>query len=194
MTEHVALYVLAGSSSNGEAVLNHIRSSDFIDEINSGEGPREECGLYNLVQLVTPSEVKLSSEKEVLEYHTKLVKGDVKQKVGGGEDAAWNGNCVLIADKDQEDLVHVLQLKAGKVEQRLKAKARSSVEVVGISHYRMVVSYVCEGSMLTFYVPTFAITGFQRLDRKHVDSRGKYVIAASCHWNTMVRFTDGTLI
>lgn len=124
MSEHVALYVLSGSSVNGETVLNHIRSSDYIDEVNSGEGPREECGLYNLVQLVTPdSSTQLNSEKDVLGYHTKLIKGEAK----------WNANCLLIADKDQEDLVHILQLKQGKVEQRLKAKARSSVEVVSRS-------------------------------------------------------------
>ncbi|KAJ1033040.1 hypothetical protein NDA16_000319 [Ustilago loliicola] len=130
MSEHVALYVLSGSSAQGETVLNHIRSNDFIDEINSGEGPREECGLYNLVQLVQPSDssVKLDSEEAVLEYHAKLLKGDASVKVDG-KDVKWNGNCVLIADKVQEDLVHILQLQAGKVEQRLKAKARSSVEV-----------------------------------------------------------------
>lgn len=131
MTEHVALYVLAGSRVSGRAVLEQIRASDFIDEINSGEGPREECGLYHLIQLVIPSEsVKLESEQDVLEYHAKLVKGDEKAQVDG-KDAIWNGNCVLIADKENEDLVHVLQLQNGKVEQKLKAKARSSVEVVG---------------------------------------------------------------
>lgn len=131
MSEHVALYVLSGSSSKGETVLKHIRSSDFIDEINSGEGPREECGLYNLIQLVQPSDssIKLNSEKDVLEYHSKLLKDDASAKVDG-KDAKWNGNCVLIADKDQDDLVYVLQLQGGEVEQRLKAKARSSVEVV----------------------------------------------------------------
>lgn len=134
MSEHIALYVFSGSSSKGETVLDHIRSSDFIDEINSGEGPREECGLYNLVQLVQPSDssVKLDTEKAVLEYHAKLLKGDASAKVDG-KDAKWNGNCVLIADKDQDDLVHILQLQGGKVEQRLKAKARSSVEVVSAS-------------------------------------------------------------
>ena len=130
MTEHVALYVLAGSRVSGRAVLEQIRASDFIDEINSGEGPREECGLYHLIQLVIPSEsVKLESEQDVLEYHAKLVKGDEKAQVDG-KDATWNGNCVLIADKENEDLVQVLQLQNGKVEQKLKAKARSSVEVV----------------------------------------------------------------
>ena len=130
MTEHVALYVLADSSSSGAAVLEHIRASDFIDEINSGEGPREECGLYSLIQLVQPadSSVRFKSEQDVLDYHNKLVKGDEKVQAEG-KDATWNGNCLLIADKDQEDLVHVLQLQNGKVEQRLKAKARSSVEV-----------------------------------------------------------------
>ncbi|SPO25887.1 uncharacterized protein UTRI_03252 [Ustilago trichophora] len=130
MAEHVALYVLSGSSASGQNVLEHIRASDFIDEINSGEGPREECGLYSLIQLVQPanSSVKFESEKEVLEYHNKLVKGEEKAQVDG-KDATWNGSCVLIADKEKEDLVHILELKDGKVEQRLKAKARSSVEV-----------------------------------------------------------------
>ncbi|SJX62797.1 uncharacterized protein SRS1_13636 [Sporisorium reilianum f. sp. reilianum] len=129
MAEHVALYTLSGSSSSGQTVLDSIRSSDFIDEINSGEGPREECGLYKLIQLVQPSSAKFASEKDVLEYHSKLIKGGEKAQVDG-QDAKWNALCVLIADKDQTDLVHVLELsKEGKVEQRLKAKARSSVEV-----------------------------------------------------------------
>lgn len=130
MAEHVALYVLSGSSSSGQNVLEQIRASDFIDEINSGEGPREECGLYSLIQLVQPanSSVKFGSETDVLEYHSKLVKGEEKAQVDG-KDATWNGSCVLIADKEKEDLVHILELKNGKVEQRLKAKARSSVEV-----------------------------------------------------------------
>ncbi|TKY85698.1 hypothetical protein EX895_005238 [Sporisorium graminicola] len=129
MSEHVALYTLSGSSTDGQTVLNHIRSSDFIDEINSGEGPREECGLYSLVQLVQPSSVQFGSETDVLEYHRKLIKGDEKAQVDG-QDAKWNALCVLIADKDQADLVHVLELsKEGQVQQRLKAKARSSVEV-----------------------------------------------------------------
>ncbi|SNX84308.1 uncharacterized protein MEPE_03017 [Melanopsichium pennsylvanicum] len=130
MTEHVALYVLSGSSSSGQAVLEQIRDSDFIDEINSGEGPREECGLYNLIQLVQPddSSVHFSSEDDVLEFHKKLVKGEAKAKVNGQE-ATWNKMCVLIADKEKEDLVHLLELENGKVGQRLKAKARSSVEV-----------------------------------------------------------------
>ncbi|CBQ72961.1 conserved hypothetical protein [Sporisorium reilianum SRZ2] len=129
MAEHVALYTLSGSSSSGQTVLDSIRSSDFIDEINSGEGPREECGLYKLIQLVQPSSAKFASEKDVLEYHSKLIKGGEKAQADG-QDAKWNALCVLIADKDQTDLVHVLELsKEGKVEQRLKAKARSSVEV-----------------------------------------------------------------
>ncbi|CDU22817.1 uncharacterized protein SPSC_01447 [Sporisorium scitamineum] len=129
MSEHVALYTLSGSSSDGQTVLDHIRSSDFVDEINSGEGPREECGLYKLIQLVQPSSASFNSEKDVLEFHTKLVKGEEEAKVDG-QDAKWNPLCVLIADKEQADLVHVLELsKEGKVEQRLKAKARSSVEV-----------------------------------------------------------------
>ena len=132
MTEHVALYVLSGSTTDGSTVLDNIRSSDFIDEINSGEGPREECGLYSLIQLVRPadSSVKLASEEDVLGYHRKLVKGQEKAQVDG-KDANWNSLCVLIADKQHADLVDVLELsKEGKVQERLKAKARSSVEVV----------------------------------------------------------------
>lgn len=135
MSEHVALYVLSGSSTDGSAVLGNIRSSDFIDEINSGEGPREECGLYSLIQLVQPasSSVKLTSERDVLEFHSKLVKGEEKAAVDG-KDVKWNPLCVLIADKQQADLVEVLELsKEGKVQQRLKAKARSSVEVVSVA-------------------------------------------------------------
>lgn len=132
--EHVALYILSGSSVNGRAVLDNIRSSDFIDEINSGEGPREECGLYKLIQLVQPSSssVKLSSEKDVLEYHDKLVKGEEQAKVDG-EDAKWNTNCILIADKEKDDLVHIVEISKGKkTGDTLKAKARSSVEVVSL--------------------------------------------------------------
>lgn len=132
MVEHVALYILSNTSPSGSAVLDNIRASDYIDEINSGEGPREECGLYKLVQLVQPS-IKLESEKDVLEYHRKLVKGEEKAKVGD-EDVKWNALVVLIADKKDAELVEVLQLsKESKVEGRLRAKARSSVEVVSCS-------------------------------------------------------------
>ncbi|GAK64495.1 uncharacterized protein PAN0_005c2709 [Moesziomyces antarcticus] len=129
MAEHVALYILSGSSSSGSAVMENIRASDFIDEINSGEGPREECGLYSLIQLVQPSDsVTFKDEKDVLDFHAKLVKGDAKASVDGAE-ATWNASCVLIADKDDNDLVLILELEDGKVGQRLKAKAKSSVEV-----------------------------------------------------------------
>jgi hypothetical protein len=132
MAEHVALYVLSGSSSSGSAVLENIRASDFIDEINSGEGPREECGLYSLIQLVQPADsVTLKDEKDVLDFHAKLVKGEAKASVDGAE-ATWNASCLLIADKDQDDQVLILELEDGKVGQRLKAKAKSSVEVVRI--------------------------------------------------------------
>lgn len=177
MSEHVALYVLSGSSTKGETVLQHIRSSDFIDEINSGEGPREECGLYKLVQLVKPADpsVKFGSEQDVLDFHSRLVKGETKAKVDG-QDATWNSNCVLIADKEQEDLVHVLQLTDGKVEQSLKAKARSSVEVVSDK-----VSLTC--FMLSHYANRASIdgssTGFQCLYRQYVDSRGKCGLLSS---------------
>ncbi|KIS69248.1 uncharacterized protein UMAG_02596 [Mycosarcoma maydis] len=131
MSEYVALYILSDSKFDGQAVLANIRSSDFIDEINSGEGPREECGLYKLIQLVEPSNssVKFSSERAVLDYHRKLVKGDETAKVDG-KDAKWNGNCILIADKESDDLVNILELSEGsQAEQTLKARARSSVEV-----------------------------------------------------------------
>ncbi|GAC94130.1 protein transport protein [Pseudozyma hubeiensis SY62] len=134
MVEHVALYILSGSSVKGQAVLDNIRSSDFIDEINSGEGPREECGLYKLIQLVQPSNssVKLSSEKDVLEYHDRLVKGEETAKADG-EDAKWNTNCILIADKEKDDLVLIVEISKGKkTGDTLKARARSSVEVVSL--------------------------------------------------------------
>ncbi|SPO44996.1 uncharacterized protein PSANT_02682 [Moesziomyces antarcticus] len=114
MAEHVALYILSGSSSSGSAVMENIRASDFIDEINSGEGPREECGLYSLIQLVQPSDsVTFKDEKDVLDFHAKLVKGDAKASVDGAE-ATWNASCVLIADKDDNDLVLILELEDGK--------------------------------------------------------------------------------
>ncbi|KAF6767501.1 hypothetical protein PSEUBRA_005283 [Kalmanozyma brasiliensis GHG001] len=127
MVEHVALYILSSGTSSGEAVLANIRASDFIDEINSGEGPREDCGLYKLVQLVTPPH-SLKSESDVLKFHTRLVKGEEKAEVEG-QACTWNPLCVLIADGKDEEVVEVLQLKEGSVEERLKSKARSAVEV-----------------------------------------------------------------
>lgn len=156
MPEYVALYRLEGSESSGQAVLDSIRSSNFIDEINSGEGPREECGLYNLIQLVQPSSssVKLASEKDVLEFHSKLVKGEETANVDGG-DAKWNGNCILIADKEKDDLVDVLELsKEGKVESRLKAKARSSVEVVSPFHWCCSPFFLGDKTRLTMRFPS----------------------------------------
>lgn len=127
MPEHVALYVLAGSKVDGSAVLKHVRASDFIDEINSGEGPREECGLYSLIQLVTPDDsTTFTSEADVLAYHSKLTSDTAKATI----DAKWNPNCVLIADKSDAEIVYILEIDQGRVQDRLKAKARSSVEVV----------------------------------------------------------------
>lgn len=127
MPEHIALYILSGSSKDGVTVLDEIRASDFIDEINSGEGPREECGLYTLIQIVEPTDsTTFETEADVLAYHAKLVKGSVKASI----EASWNTNCLLIADKSESDIVQILELDHGKVQDRLKAKARSSVEVV----------------------------------------------------------------
>ncbi|EPQ30464.1 uncharacterized protein PFL1_01990 [Pseudozyma flocculosa PF-1] len=64
MKEQIAFYVLAACQKAPQAVLDEIRTSDTIDETNSGEGPREQCPLYDFIELA--SHDKLSSLDDVL--------------------------------------------------------------------------------------------------------------------------------
>ncbi|PWZ02379.1 hypothetical protein BCV70DRAFT_63531 [Testicularia cyperi] len=117
MPEHIALYVLAGSSVSPDAVLAEIRASDYIDEINSGEGPREECGLYNLVQ-PAPSQADSDDDAKLLQHHAKLTPSE------------WNSNCFLLADSTDPTLVTIYELHDGNIRDKIRAKARSALEVV----------------------------------------------------------------
>lgn len=155
MVEHVALYVLSGSKTKADSVLDQIRASDFIDEVNSGEGPREECGLYKLVKAV---DATVTTEEEALQDLTKRVEA-------GDGDIQWNKFCMIVAGEDGDEVVTAVQIRGKdmQVKDKLKCKARSVIEVVSNEQAPM---FSCT---LLICVPP----GVQLVCCQYVDRRGK---------------------
>lgn len=67
MDPPVTLYNIGLSSSELDALMKEIKSTSYIDEIESGEGPREESPLFN--EIVPAKEIPKDTSLESLLQH-----------------------------------------------------------------------------------------------------------------------------
>lgn len=108
MDPPVTLYNLGLSSSELEELLKEIRSTSYIDEIESGEGPREESPLYN--EIVPAKEVPKDTSIESLLKH------------------AGNPSVLAIADGKQNGIL-IVEVKSDGKRNELRVAPKDVIEV-----------------------------------------------------------------
>ena len=109
MDPPVILYNLGLSSSELEELMKEIRSTSYIDEIESGEGPREESPLYNEIQ--PAKEIPKDTSIESLLKH------------------AGNPNVLAIADEKKNQGVLIIEVKSDGKRNQLRVAPKDVIEV-----------------------------------------------------------------
>ncbi|PWN32783.1 uncharacterized protein FA14DRAFT_174463 [Meira miltonrushii] len=108
MDPPVMLYNLGLSSTDLEDLMKEIRSTSYIDEVESGEGPREESPLYN--EIVPAKEVPKDTSIESLLKH------------------AGNPSVLAIAD-GKKDGVLIVEVKPDGKRNELRVAPKDVIEV-----------------------------------------------------------------
>lgn len=110
MGDRVPLYNLCLSDADLLSLIEEIRSSSYIDEVESGEGPREESFLYTLIQPVKENPKDTSINSLIRE---------------AGEDAAT----LIVVNDEKKDSVLVVQLAKGIKVDEMKVAPKDVLEV-----------------------------------------------------------------
>ncbi|KAN0064932.1 hypothetical protein ACQY0O_001989 [Thecaphora frezii] len=127
MGEFHALYLLEACRKSAQEILGEIRLDEFIDEIVSGEEPREESPLYSLVQVPLSNKVatQQAAIQDLLERARHQTDKDDKGEV------EWNRNILVVAGDEANldpPVVTVIELdEHGKVQGELRCLARCAV-------------------------------------------------------------------
>jgi hypothetical protein len=112
MDPPVPLYNVAGlSKEEFQGLLHDIRSTSYIDEIESGEGPREESPLYDEVKLVDRDEMPSGHSIDELYSH------------------ANKARVIILADAKDGKSVLIVETKQDGKRQELRVVPRDVIEV-----------------------------------------------------------------
>jgi hypothetical protein len=110
MGDKVPLYNLCLADADLTSLIEEIRSSSYIDEVESGEGPREESLLYNLIlpKKDNPNDTSINS----------LIK-----------DAGQEAAVLIVVNEKSKDSVLVVQLANGTKVDEMKVVPKDVLEV-----------------------------------------------------------------
>lgn len=105
------LYNLCLDAEALAALMDEIHASGYIDEINSGEGPREACPLYNEIKPATSLAADADTSDEALLRHAGHAQGcivvvdqkpakSVRIVLAGGADVGTKRDEIHVAPRD----------------------------------------------------------------------------------------------
>lgn len=109
MGEEIPLYNLGLSKEELDSLMTEIRSTSYIDEIESGERPREESGLWDTV-LPAPDTPKDTSTASLIKHAGKKL-------------------ALVIASKERLPALLVLQLEGGAKVDELLVMPKDVIEI-----------------------------------------------------------------
>ncbi|PWN51676.1 hypothetical protein IE53DRAFT_40675 [Violaceomyces palustris] len=140
MPESIPLYIPSDQDpeSISESILNDIRSTDFLNEITSGEESPQETGLWNLVQPVLSSSSSSSLTLSQFSNPSNLLHHalqNLRQETDQDGRKRWNLNGLILVDQtslqgDGSLLVLEVDLQKGEIKDQLRCARRSVLEVI----------------------------------------------------------------